>query len=294
MAAEICDLCWRLLACCLRCWPPQTPGRPTSRSWSRPSIRASSCGPQRLRLLRARTRARLAALAAVRIAHRGQRPHARTGLRQGALLPGRRRRRRRHARPSPGRSRPAADLRQLALVFDWCQDLLTDAQRATWPRAAKGIADTAANEPSPPCAPARWPRWRCSIMCRKRRSRNWSGGPQLVGAQDRPGTGAPATAWCRATTPIRCRNCSTPCATTPISTCANRPARSSRTFPIEHLMSYYPATYPGAGERLLHRRGRAKAGEPDLRLAALSRAAELAMVALRRRTPPRPRCCRAG
>src|ERR1035438_1757613 len=39
---------------------------------------------------------------------------------------------------------PAADLRQKALVFDWCQDLLSEPQRRDLTaRLAKGIAETA-------------------------------------------------------------------------------------------------------------------------------------------------------
>lgn len=49
-------------------------------------------------------------------------------------------------------------------------------------------------------------------------------------------------------------------------------------FPIEHLLSYYPVPYPGA-ENEYFIGAEAKAGEPDLKLAALSRAAEMAMVA---------------
>src|ERR1035441_6110702 len=50
-------------------------------------------------------------------------------------------------------------------------------------------------------------------------------------------------------------------------------------FPIEHLLSHYPATYDAAENQ--YRIGiTRKTGEPDLRAAALSRAAELAMVAL--------------
>jgi len=50
-------------------------------------------------------------------------------------------------------------------------------------------------------------------------------------------------------------------------------------FPIEHLLSHYPATYPSAENE--YRIGvTKKAGEPDLQAAALSRAVELAMVAL--------------
>jgi hypothetical protein len=49
-------------------------------------------------------------------------------------------------------------------------------------------------------------------------------------------------------------------------------------FPIEHLMSYYPAVYEGPDTQYYIGATR-KPGEPDLRAAALSRAAELAMVA---------------
>jgi hypothetical protein len=49
-------------------------------------------------------------------------------------------------------------------------------------------------------------------------------------------------------------------------------------FPIEHLMSHYPATFDGPDNQ--YRIGLSKTGEPDLRMAALSRAAELSMVAL--------------
>ncbi len=49
-------------------------------------------------------------------------------------------------------------------------------------------------------------------------------------------------------------------------------------FPIEHLLSYYPAPLQGPDTEYYIGAGRAT-GEPDLRQAALSRAAELAMVA---------------
>ena len=49
-------------------------------------------------------------------------------------------------------------------------------------------------------------------------------------------------------------------------------------FPIEHLMSYYPAPYPGA-ENDYYVGVMRRPGEPDAQAAVLSRAAELAMVA---------------
>ena len=54
--------------------------------------------------------------------------------------------------------------------------------------------------------------------------------------------------------------------------------RFFKDFPIEHLLSHYPASFPAADNE--YRIGAARTiGEPNLRLAALSRAAELAMVA---------------
>jgi hypothetical protein len=50
-------------------------------------------------------------------------------------------------------------------------------------------------------------------------------------------------------------------------------------FPIEHLMSYYPAPFHGAENDFYIGATAAGTGNPDLEAAALSRAAELAMVA---------------
>jgi len=55
-------------------------------------------------------------------------------------------------------------------------------------------------------------------------------------------------------------------------------------FPIEHLISYYPATYPGPDTEY-HIGAERKIGEPDLDLASSSRAAELAMVAFDTNAP---------
>jgi len=55
--------------------------------------------------------------------------------------------------------------------------------------------------------------------------------------------------------------------------------RYFKDFPIEHLISHYPAIYPGPDNE--YRIGATtREGEPDLKAAALSRAVELAMVAL--------------
>src|SRR5262249_43749666 len=52
--------------------------------------------------------------------------------------------------------------------------------------------------------------------------------------------------------------------------------RFFKDFPIEHLLSHYPASFEGPDNQ--YRIGLSKTGEPDLRAATLSRAAELAMV----------------
>jgi hypothetical protein len=174
---------------------------------------------------------------------------------------------------------PAADLRQQALVFDWCQDLLSEAQRRDLTaRLAKGIAD-AADPAIPavrsrtlaaialydhlPAAPQRaldatvhqW--WERQMVPALR------GGKSVVARDD-------AYALWEILHAVRDN--------------ANLDLRESvpgffKEFPIEHLLSHYPATYDAAENQ--YRIGiTRKAGAPDLRAAALSRAAELAMVAL--------------
>src|SRR5262249_145180 len=55
-------------------------------------------------------------------------------------------------------------------------------------------------------------------------------------------------------------------------------------YPTDHLVSYYPAAFEGSdGEYYIG--AEAKLGEPDVRLANLSRAAELAMVAFDTNAP---------
>ena len=175
---------------------------------------------------------------------------------------------------------PAADLRQQALVYDWCQDLLSEAQKrelAARMRERHG-RDRGRMTPSRRCARARWRRWRSSITCRRcprqeleRVVRGW------WMTRWRPNC-PPAAAWWRAKMPTRCTSCCTCCATTPMSTCASRRAPFFRGFPTEHLVSYYPAPME-APENEYYIGAARRTGEPDLRLAALSRAAELAMVA---------------
>ena len=175
---------------------------------------------------------------------------------------------------------PAADLRQQALVFDWCQDLLTEAQRRDLTaRLAKGIADTADpaipavrsrtlaaialydHAPAGPAARAR--RHRPPVVGTPDGPRSLRGGKSVVARDDAYALWELLHA-VRDNTNLDLRE-SVP--------------RFFKDFPIEHLLSHYPATYAAAENQ--YRIGvTRKTGEPDLQAAALSRAAELAMVAL--------------
>jgi len=174
---------------------------------------------------------------------------------------------------------PAADLRQMALVYDWCRDLMTDAQRQDLAaRMGKSMAETAGDDSvsavrsrvlaavtlfdEVPQAPQRE---------LERVVRDWWGrkmvpallaGRRVVARDDayalyellhamRDGTNFDLRESC---------------------------PRFFKDFPIEHLLSHYPAPLQ-TSENDFHIGAGRQSGEPDLRLAALSRAAELAMVA---------------
>ena len=170
------------------------------------------------------------------------------------------------------------DLRQEALVFDWSQNLMSEGQRKELAaRIQKGISDTAADN----SVAAVRSRALAAIAIYdhvpqvpqrelERIVRQWWGGRILPALKN----GASAIArddayplWemlhaIRDNTNIDLRE------TVP---------HFFKDFPIEHLMSHYPATYEGPDNQ--YRIGLSKSGEPDLRMAALSRAAELEMVA---------------
>jgi hypothetical protein len=174
---------------------------------------------------------------------------------------------------------PAADLRQQALVFDWCQDLLTEPQRRDLAaRLGKGIVGTAdaaipavrsrtlaaiALYDHAPDAPQRALEATVHQWWERRMVPALRGGKSIVARDD-------AYALWELLHAVRDNT--------------NLDLRESvpgffKDFPIEHLLSHYPATYDAAENE--YRIGAAsKAGEPDLQAAALSRAVELAMVAL--------------
>jgi hypothetical protein len=174
---------------------------------------------------------------------------------------------------------PGADLRQMAIVYDWCQDVLTDAQkRDLTTRITKAMAAAASDQSVPtvssralaavalfddvPQAPQRelerivrsW--WQGNIAPALKAGRN-------AISRDEAYPLFEMLHAIRDTTIIELReDC----------------RQFFKDFPIEHLMSYYPAVYEGPDTEYYIGAER-KVGEPDLRLAALSRAAELAMVA---------------
>ncbi|PWU11083.1 MAG: hypothetical protein C5B51_03430 [Terriglobia bacterium] len=174
---------------------------------------------------------------------------------------------------------PGADLRQLALVFDWCQDLLSETQRRDLAaRIQKRMTETAADESIPAvrsrllAAVALFDHVPQSPKLELERIvRNWWGekvAPALSSGRNPVRRDDAFPLWellhaLRDSTNIDLRE-SDP--------------RFFKQFPVEHLMSHYPAPFPGDDND--YRIGASvPGGEPDLTQATYSRAAELAMVA---------------
>jgi hypothetical protein len=174
---------------------------------------------------------------------------------------------------------PAADLRQRALVFDWCQELLSEAQsRELSAHIQKGITDPPGKETVPsvrsrvlaaialydhvPQTPQRelerivrqW--WTAGNLAALK------AGKHVIGRED-------AYPMWELMHAIR--------DSTNIDLRESYP-RFFKEFPIEHLISHYPAIYE-APENEYRIGASVKIGEPDVKAAALSRAAELSMVA---------------
>jgi hypothetical protein len=171
-----------------------------------------------------------------------------------------------------------SDLRQQAIVFDWCQDLLTDAQRSELTkrleRALGGTPETAvpavrsralaavALFDHVPQTPQRELERTVHQWWEKQIAPDLNAGKNVVARDD-------AYALFELLHVLRDNT---------ILDLRESAAQFFKDFPIEHLMSYYPAVYESPDTEYFIG-AEPKAGEPDLRLAALSRAAELAMVA---------------
>ncbi len=174
---------------------------------------------------------------------------------------------------------PGTDLRQLALVFDWCQKLLSETQRRALATRLRERMEATAGDDSIPAVRSRVlaavalfdhvP----DIPNREldRVVRTWWGGKI-----------APAIAAGRSVIPREDAYALWELLHA-IRDGANIDLRESnprffRSFPIEHLMSYYPPSFRGEDNDF--RVGLSeKTGEPDLQQATMSRAADLAMVA---------------
>ena len=174
---------------------------------------------------------------------------------------------------------PGDDLRQLALVFDWCQDLLGETQKRdlaariqTGMTAADDDDSIAAVRSRVLAAVALFdevPRTPQREL--ERVVRAWWNGRMAPALRDGRGVVARDDAYplfellhaMRDNTMLDLRE---PC------------PRFFKDFPIEHLASHYPAVYE-TPENQYRIAPPLNPQQPDLRLAALSRAAELAMVA---------------
>lgn len=174
---------------------------------------------------------------------------------------------------------PGTDLRQLALVFDWCQDLLSDAERrAIVTRIEQRMKETAGDESvssvrslalaaialfdHAPQTPNRELNRIIRAWWEQKMAGALNAGKPAVPRDD-------AYALWELLHAVR--------------DSTNLDLREScrkffKEFPIEHLMSYYPAAFPGEDND--YRIGvMTQSGDPNLQLAALSRAADLAIVA---------------
>jgi len=167
---------------------------------------------------------------------------------------------------------PEADLRQMALVYDWCQEVMTPAQKTA---LAGRISQALAAPPT-----GNIPETRSRALAAVALFDEVPQVPQKelerivrVWWKDRIGRGVPRDdAYAlyellhavRDTTIVELRDCC---------------RQFFKDFPIEHLMTYYPAVFEGPDTMYYIGAEPKMGGNPDLRLASLSRAAELAMVA---------------
>jgi len=178
----------------------------------------------------------------------------------------------------------AADLRQLALVFDWCQDLLSEPQAKTLAaKLQRGIearprtvAEVRARTLAAVALADRLPAVSTRVLFETVHDW-WEGnivpalkaGRHVIGRED-------AGPLYEILHVVRDN--------------LNEDLRDSapaffKEYGFDHLMSHYPATYPAPdGEYRIPAAAHMR-GEPDLRAAALSRAAELSMVAFDANAP---------
>jgi hypothetical protein len=173
---------------------------------------------------------------------------------------------------------PGSDLRQLALVFDWCQDLLSEAQQRDLGAKMQKLLGAPAGDESIPAmrsralaAVALFDHVPQTPQRELERVRSWwnakvaaaiKGGRDPI-ARDEAYPLMELLHAVRDSTGVDLRESN---------------GGFFKDFPIDHLLSYYPAAWP-APENDYYIGAMRRTGDPDLRMAALSRAADLAMVA---------------
>ena len=179
----------------------------------------------------------------------------------------------------------STDLRQLALIFDWCQDLLTDAQAKTL--VAKLTHAIYASERSTRVADIRSRTLAAAALADRagdlaakvmeQTIHRWWEQTVVPGLKEGRPVLRREDAWALYEIMHVVRDN------------LNIDLRDSaphyfKSYPIDHLISHYPAIFPAPdGEYRIP--AAAKMKEPDLRAAALSRAAELSMVAFDSNSP---------
>lgn len=174
---------------------------------------------------------------------------------------------------------PGTDLRQTALVFDWCQDLLTDQQRRDLAArlqqgitAAKGTETVASMRSQAMAAIALYDHVpQLPERELQRIVRSWWGGKIIPALK----AGRSAITRDDAYPLFELLHV--------IRDNTNLDLRESygrffKDYPVEHLISHYPAVYPGP-DTDYYIGAESKTGDPDLQVATLSRAGGLAMVA---------------
>jgi hypothetical protein len=179
----------------------------------------------------------------------------------------------------------AADTRQSALVFDWCQELLSKQQSAD---LARRLERSIAAPPAGTSIFEARTRALAAVLFDHTGRRRGAGADRARLVEGRTAQLRAGRRWCS-----RGRLSSVRCCTRRDAanlTCA-RPTGFSSEYPIEHLVSHYPASYPAA-ENEFASGPRARRGSRSAE-AALSRAAEMAMVAYDVNAPS-ARCCRDG
>jgi hypothetical protein len=181
---------------------------------------------------------------------------------------------------------PAADLRQLALVFDWCQEALTEAQSKDL--AAKLVKAIAASERDK-SLPAVRDRVLAAVALAGHRAdvskrviewtvHTWWRDQMTPGLKSGRALVPRDTVYAlfeilhavRDNTNIDLRD--------PVP-------GFFKGLPIFHLLSYYPASFPAAESEYHIPAAKGVPPEPDLTRAAMSRAAELSMVAFDNNAP---------